>query len=236
MMKLSICALALLAGAGQVHATDAADAADTGLAPANQLRAGFYAVSYDSRADDVTGPFTPAGINLSLRSVRTPYFAYARRLAAHWELELAAGVPPTTHTVGKGPARLGSIPFDGQVVATARWFSPTLLLNYRLGREGDALRPYAGIGVNYTAFFERDSTPAGDAVNGGPTRISLSRSIGPAATAGLSYRLTPAVSMIASYSRVRVNSHYQSDTAGIVRTTNIRFNPAAWVLAVGYAF
>ncbi|MBA5639194.1 OmpW family protein [Duganella sp. LX20W] len=227
MNKSSIWALALLAGPATAHADDM---------PANQLRAGIYAVSYASHADDVTGPFTPPGVNLAVQSVRTPYLAYARRLAPHWELELAAGVPPTTRTVGRGPAKLGSVPFDGQLVATAKWCSPTLLLHYRFGAEDDALRPAIGLGVNATWFYERSSTPAGDAVNGGPTRISLSRSVGPAATAGLSYRLTPELSVIASYSRVRVNSHYQSDTAGIARATTIRFNPSAWVLALGYAF
>lgn len=218
---------ALLLLAGAAHAGDL---------PANQLRIGLYAVSYASHADDVAGPFTPTGINMALPPVRTPYFAYTRQLAPHWELELAAGIPPKTTTIGKGPAKLGSVPFDGQAVATAKWFSPTLLLNYRLGNDHDSVRPFAGAGVNYTAFFERNSLPAGDAVTGGPTRISLSRSIGPAITAGLSYRVTPAVSVTASCTRVRVNSDYQSDTAGILRSTRIHFNPTAWVAALGYAF
>lgn len=225
MKKYLTGALLLLTGAA--HADDM---------PANQLRIGLYAVSYASHAEDVSGPFTPPGINMALKNVRTPYFGYTRQLTPHWELELAAGVPPTTRTIGKGPAKLGSVPFDGQLVATAKWFSPTLLLNYRFGSDSDAVRPFAGAGVNYTAFFDRNSLPAGDAVTGGPTRIRLSRSTGPAVTAGLSYRLAPALSVTASCSRVRVNSDYQSETAGIVRRTRIHFSPTAWVVALGYAF
>ena len=46
----------------------------------------------------------------------------------HWVAQLAAGIPPKTETVGKGPPTVGSVPFDGVVVSTAKWFSPSLLV------------------------------------------------------------------------------------------------------------
>lgn len=204
--------------------------------PANTLRVGMYFVKYNASAPNLSGPFTPPGINLRVDHVNTPYFAYLRRLSPAWELELAAGVPPKTHTRGVGPAYLGSVPFNGQEVATAKWFSPTLLLEYKFLPEASAFRPYVGVGVNYTHFYERDSTAAGDAANGGSTRTNLSDSFGPAATAGISYKFTKHVNAIASYSIAQVNSHYESITAGITRTTTVHFNPATWVVAVGYSF
>jgi outer membrane protein len=204
--------------------------------PANTLRVGMYFVKYNASASDLSGPFTPPGINLRVDHVNTPYFAYLRRLSSDWELELAAGVPPTTHTRGVGPAYLGSVPFNGQEVATAKWFSPTVLIEYKFLDEHNKFWPYAGVGVNYTHFYERDSTAAGDAANGGPTRTYLSDSFGPAATAGLSYKFTDHINAIASYSVAQVNSEYNSVTAGISRRTEIHFNPATWVVAVGYSF
>jgi len=204
--------------------------------PANTVRVGEYFVRYSASAPDLQGPFTPPGINLSVDHVNTPYFAYLRRLAPAWELEFAFGVPPTTHTRGVGPAYLGSIPFNGQEVATAKWFSPTLLLEYKFRDEHEKFRPYVGVGVNYTHFYERNSTAAGNAANGGPTVTDLSNSIGPAATAGLSYKFTDHINAIASYSIAQVDSNYRSITAGVVRSTTIHFNPETFVVAVGYSF
>ena len=175
------CIAALLLGITAVLYSAAAAAEDE--VPANTLRVGMYFVKYNASAGNLTGPFTPPGINLRVDHVNTPYFAYLRRLSASWEFELAAGVPPKTHTRGVGPATLGSVPFNGQEVATAKWFSPTVLLEYKFLPETSAFRPYVGAGFNYTHFYERDSTAAGDAANGGPTRTYLSDSFGPAASA-----------------------------------------------------
>ena len=204
--------------------------------PLNEVRLGAYFVHYATKADDLSGPFTPADINLRVGNTTTPYLAYLRSLDANWIVEFAGGVPPTTKTYGKGPATVGSVPFDGQLVAKAKWFSPSVLLDYKLLDTTSALRPYVGLGVNYTRFYDLISTPAGDAANGGPTRITLSRSIGPAVTLGASYRITREINVLASYNLARVNSNYQSDTAGVVRTTTIHFNPRAWVAAIGYSF
>jgi hypothetical protein len=102
--------------------------------------------------------------------------------------------------------RRRSVPYDGQVIATARWIAPTLLLEYQFLSENSRWRPYIGAGVNYTTFYDRDSTAAGNAASGGPTKLSLTPSWGPAVT------------------------------AGVIRTTRINFGPQALVLSVGYSF
>lgn len=235
------------ADAGQAMPSSAPPAAETAPAPApsdsgsgaidwNEVRVGYYFVHYSASANDLSGPFTPPGINIEVQHVNTPYFAYLRRLTEHWQLELAGGVPPTTHTVATGPATVGSVPLNGEVVATARWFSPSVLLEYNFFPEHDPLRPFVGAGFNYTKFYERNSTAAGDAVNGGPTSTSLSDSFGPAATAGLTYRFLQHFTLTGSFSIATVKSNYVSDTSGIYRTTTVNFHPTTWVLSVGYKF
>jgi outer membrane protein len=199
--------------------------ADDAATPVNEVRLGAYFVHYATTAQDLSGPFTPAGINIRVGNLSTPYLAYLRSFGA-----------PKTHTYGSGPATVGSVPFNGQEVATANWFSPSLLLDYKFLEPSAALRPFVGAGINYTRFYKLDSTPAGDAANGGPTQVSLSSSWGPAATIGASYRITREIDVVASYSAARVDSHYASDTSGDVRTTTIHFNPRTWVVALGYSF
>lgn len=209
--------------------------ADDGWDP-NTVRLGMYYVHYSSSADDISGPFTPPGLNIRVEDVETLYFAYVRSFSTHFEAELAAGWPPLTRTVGRGPAALGSVPYNGEVISTARWLAPTLLFNYKFFDDNATFRPYFGVGVNYTDFYSRQSTAAGNAVTGGPTSVSLPSSWGPAADVGLSYRIAPQWHAYASYSYSYVHSRLTADTAGLIHTTNISFNPRALVLSIGYSF
>jgi outer membrane protein len=202
----------------------------------NSVRLGAYYVTYDTQADDLRGQYVPAGVNLRLKDVITPYFAYVRTLNDHFSVELALGAPPLTKTYGKGPAKLGSVPYNGQEIVTARWLAPTVLLTYTFLDDSYRLRPYIGAGINYTKFYSRQSTPAGDAASGGPTSISLTTSVGPAATIGLSYRITRHFSLYGSLSASEVDSTLTANTAGVLRTTHVSFGPRAAVLAAGYSF
>src|SRR5260370_32134553 len=157
--------------------------------PSNSARIGLYSVFFHVKADDLSGPYVPPGANIDAKNLTTLYLGYVRRLSSHFDVELAIGYPPLQKTVGKGPATLGSVPYNGQVIATARWLAPTLLVEYMFFDENSKLRPYIGAGINYTAFYDRNSTAQGNAASGGPTKLSLTSSVGPAGTAGLPYNI-----------------------------------------------
>jgi len=202
----------------------------------NSVRLGAYYIWYDTTADDLRGPFVPAGVNIKLKNVVTLYAAYVRTLTNHFSVELAFGAPPLTKTDGKGPAKLGSVPFNGQTIVTARWLAPTLLLNYSFFDESAKLRPFIGAGVNYTKFYSRQSTPAGNAIAGGPTSISLTSSVGPAVTGGLVYRINRHFYIHSSLSWSQVDSDLTANTAGVIRKTHVQFGPRALVVSGGYLF
>jgi outer membrane protein len=205
-------------------------------APSNSARIGLYSVFYHVSADDLSGPYVPPGANIDAKNVETLYLAYVRRLSSHFDVELTLGYPPLQKTVGKGPATLGSVPYDGQVIATARWLAPTVLVEYMFLDENSKLRPYIGAGVNYTNFYDRDSTAQGNAASGGPTKLSLTSSVGPAGTVGLAYHIAPNWNLYGSYSISQVKTKLDADTAGVMRTTHISFGPQALVVSVGYSF
>jgi len=202
----------------------------------NSFRVGSYSVFYHTHADDITGPFVPAGVNLKSQDLETLYVGYVRRLSPAFALELALGYPPLNKVEGKGPATVGSVPYNGQVVSTARWLSPALLLEYNFLSEDSKFRPYVGVGVNYTNFYDRRSTAQGNAALGGPTKLSLTASVGPAATVGVAYTITPRWHVYSSYSIARVNTHVTADTEGVIRTTTIKFGPQTLVISGGYSF
>jgi outer membrane protein len=203
----------------------------------NTVRIGLYSIFYHVSADPLSGPFVPPGeLNLDVQNVNTLYLAYVRDFGSHFNAELAFGIPPKTNTVARGPATVGSVPYNGEIISTARWFSPSLVFNYVFLRPDSLVRPYLGVGLNYTYFYDRQSTAAGDAVAGGPTQLSLQSSLGPVGTVGLRFRLPRAFSAYVSYSFSRVRTHLVANTLGEIRTTNVSFGPEALVASVGYSF
>ena len=211
--------------------------ADDPAATPNSFRAGLYEIFYHVQSSDLQGAFTPPGYRLDVKNTQTAYFAYIRRLTSYLDLEIAGGIPPNTKTVGKGPATVGSVPYNGVTIATAKWAAPSALLEYKFFSESAALRPYIGVGVNYTSFYDREVTAAGEQTTGGPTRLSLTSSVGPVGTVGLKYQPANARwSVIASYSISRVDSDIKTDTDGAIRTAHVDFRPQALVIAAGYSF
>jgi outer membrane protein len=204
--------------------------------PPNDVRLGSYTVFYHTSADDISGPYVPPGVNLKAENLETLYAAYVRHLPDNFAVELALGYPPLSKIKGVGPATVGSVPYDGQVISSARWLSPTLLFEYNFLSEQSPIRPYIGLGVNYTTFYDRESTAQGNAASGGPTRLSLTASVGPAVTGGLTYRINDRWHLHVSYSWSQVKTDLTADTDGFIRTSHISFDPQVLVISGGYSF
>jgi len=219
--------------AGSFCAPTAARADDV---PANSIRVGMYAIFYHVTSSGIQGQYIPPGVSLDLKDAQTPYFGYIRRLNSKFDVELAFGVPPNTKTIGRGPATVGSVPFNGQTIATAKWLAPSVLLEYKFLSESSKFQPYIGVGVNYTSFYDRKVTAIGQQGAGGPSRLSLTSSVGPVGTVGLKYQLATHWHLNVSYSISRVDSDIKLQTADVVRTAKVHFGPQALVVAAGYAF
>ena len=204
--------------------------------PPNDVRLGLYSVFYHTSADDLSGPYVPSGLNFKAVNLETLYVGLVRHLPENFAVELALGYPPLSKIKGSGPATVGSVPYDGQVLSGARWISPTLLFEYNFLPDTAPLRPYIGAGVNYTTFYARNNTADGNAASGGPTRTSLTASVGPAVTAGLTYRISDRWHLHASYSWSQVKTNLSADTDGFIRTSRISFGPQALVISGGYSF
>jgi outer membrane protein len=122
------------------------------------------------------------------------------------------------------------------VGAKVRQVAPTLFANYKFMDKSSALRPFIGAGVNYTTFDKRDSTAAGDTLNGGATSIGLKDSFGLAVQAGINYQFDKQWSLTASVSTAQVKTTMTTNTLGVERTTDIKFSPTVTTLAIGYSF
>lgn len=217
----------------------AVSAAAPALAQQNTLKLGFANVQPHSSTSDFSGPFTPAGISLQVQDKNTPFFSFARELNDNWDVELALGFPPTHDITLKinNPSLPGiAQSLNGQNGARVRQVAPTIFLNYKFLEKTSALRPFVGVGINYTMFDKTSSTAAGNALNGGPTSISLEDSVGLALQGGVTYRINNQWSLSASLATAQVKSKITTNTLGVNRTADITFKPRVFVLAVGYSF
>jgi outer membrane protein len=158
-------------------------------AGSDRYKVGITKVSPRSKATDFVGSFTPPGLSLKIESFTALTFSYYRSLGERFELELAAGIPPTADV----SARVNNpgLPDDiratnGQVAARLKLYTPTVYLNYRFGKPKSRWQPYVGLGLNYVVS-KGTSTPVNETLNLGPTDILVGNSIGAAAQFGMDY-------------------------------------------------
>ena len=114
--------------------------------------------------------------------------------------------------------------------------APSLFANYKFLEKTSPFRPFVGVGINYTQFDNTSSTAAGNAINGGPTSISLEDSIGLALQGGMTYRFNDQWSLSAALITAQVKSKITTNTLGIQRSADIKFKPTVFTVAVGYSF
>ena len=219
----------------------AVGASGNALAQATTLKLGFVNIAPNSSASAISGPFTPVdALSLKVQDQSTLFFSVTREINEHWEAELALGVPPThdVTVVVLNPAAVpGSVAAqDGAIGAKVRQVAPTLFANYRFGDGNSQIRPFVGLGVNYTRFDNTESTAVNDAINGGPTTLKLKDSVGLALQLGVTAKLGGPWSITGAWSTAQVKTKLTTNTYGIERTADITFKPSVFTLAVGYSF
>lgn len=209
-------------------------ASASALAQDNTVRIGAVHININSESPDLTsnGPafLTPQPAGITVGNANTVYFGYTRRLTEHFSLDVALGIPPKHEVMGRGTLA----PYG--VTATVKQRAPTVFINYNFGSAEDKFRPFVGIGMNYTQFFDANSTPVGDIATGGPTKIDLKESFGVAGQLGVTYKLDDRWSVCASFAGAKVKTDMTATTGSIQRMTTINFRPTVYSMSVGYSF
>lgn len=191
------------------------------LAQLNTVKFGAILYQPHAKTTGITGLGVPPGADASIDSATTVLLTYEREIAPNLGLELVLGLPPTVKARASG-----TVPFLGEVLS-AKNVAPTLLLNYHFGAAGSMLRPYLGLGVNYTRFTDA-ATPYG-------WQVRLSDSWGLAAQAGLDVSLGKQWGLFASVGAAQVKSDLVAVGASVLRST-IDFRPITYAAGVSYKF
>lgn len=202
-------------------AASAVLAAAPASAQQSVLSVGISRIDIHSKTTGLRGIGVPPGADLEVQDATTLFLSYEYRVTPNWGVELAAGIPPKHDTNATG-----SIAFLGKV-SSVKQMAPTLFVNYRFGEDSAQWRPFIGLGVNYTRFYDAKSEYG--------QNIELSDSVGPAAQVGLSYAITPVISLCGAIATAKVKSDLVA-TGTTVQQTTIDFRPVVYTLAVSYKF
>ncbi|MCU6236405.1 outer membrane protein OmpW [Morganella morganii] len=140
-------------------------------------------------------------------------------------IELLAATP-FEHKVSL-PSSLGEI-------ASVKDLPPTLMAQYYFRTPEDKLRPYLGVGVNYTFFFDEGFNGTGSGA--GLRDLSLGDSWGFAAQAGLDYQLDDHWLLNASvwWMNIETDVDFKADNDSYSYKT--RLDPFVFMFGAGYKF
>ena len=203
----------------------------------NVVRLGYAHVKFNLNAGDLQGPpgTTPPGLRIGAESVDIPAISYERRFSPNWAVQLQAGIPPTITTFGTGAAApVGT-------VAKARIWFPTVMALYTF-TDVPIVKPYIGVGVNYTFFTnERPSDAYTAALQGTSSSMHLKDSWGLYMRLGLEYPIDQHWSINVEYSTFRLKTKATIITktpsfGDIGRTIDIKDSPRIFGLTAGYKF
>jgi outer membrane protein len=179
-----------------------------------------------------------AGTKATLDSDTQLGLAFAYMLTDHIGLQLLAATP-FQHTVGVHgvSAATGIGGLDGKL-ATVKQLPPTLSLQYYPMAPTSAFQPYAGIGVNYTFFYDEDLS--GKRKQEGFSGLKIKDSVGLAGQLGMDYLLNEHVMLNASVWYVDIDTQASIDgptALGVGRTkVNVEVDPWVYMVGVGYKF
>jgi len=176
------------------------------------------------------GGVLPKSDNLSIPGVGTVEVddGYAITINATYMVTDAIGIEllaatPFEHDISvAGAGKIGST-YQLPPTLSVQWHTPVI----------GPIQPYVGLGINWTVFFNEETTPLLDSVIGAPTTLNLDSSLGVAGQLGADWNLNKnwLVNLDVRYISIETDAQVNGIELGEVDIT-------PWVVSlnVGYKF
>jgi outer membrane protein len=151
---------------------------------------------------------------------------------SNWAVELLAATPYTHDvTIQDKNSILG---VDGANLGEVSHLPPTLSALYYFDTNS-AFKPYVGVGINYTVFFDEEFAEAPKSL--GLSNLELDGSFGLSAQIGADYHLDEKWSLNASIRYIDIDADATFDVGGNnVGKADINVDPMVYSLMLGYKF
>ncbi|MFL9965860.1 OmpW family protein [Paraburkholderia sediminicola] len=206
------------------------------------------------QSSSAAGTFTSPGTGGQIHNTFTADLAFTYFITDNVALHLATGVPPKLNLYAQGTAApfgpkgptldFGSL----HPLASTRAWPPILFVKYYFGAAQTRLRPFVGIGVNYTWYSHTELNPTFSSAlqqvagPGGQAKASLSPSWNPAFNVGASYNIsknwyaTASVTYLPLKTNATVSAIAANGQPVLTNKTHIAANPWITFVGVGYRF
>ncbi|QLK60940.1 outer membrane protein OmpW [Enterobacteriaceae bacterium Kacie_13] len=140
-----------------------------------------------------------------------------------------------------GMELLAATPFQHKVglqstgtIAEVKQLPPSLMAQYYFGDKQDKLRPYLGVGINYTTFYDTNFNQTGR--DAGLSDLSVKDSWGVATQAGLDYNLDDNWLINMSVWWIDIDTEVKFKAGGEQQNINTRIDPWVFMFGAGYRF
>lgn len=166
---------------------------------------------------------------LSANTDTVPELDFSYFVTDHWALELILAW--SDHEVDpKGP--LKAVSTKG---IESKALPPTLTLQYHFNPTGRC-RPYAGIGLNYTHFFDQDVSPELEAALGSAASVDIDDSFGLAAQVGMDVAIDDRWSVNFDVKYIDMDADATIKAGALRLKSDVDLDPVVWGIGVGYRF
>lgn len=227
-MRKSVFAASLLALAVAAPAAYAHQAGDI------IVRAGAVTVQTKENTSGVKVDRGPdAGVNLggkaTLDNDTQLGLNFAYMVTDHWGVELLAATPFKHDVALKGVGDL-----DGKL-GSLKHLPPTLSAVFYPLDAGNKFQPYAGLGLNYTWFFDEKVSSAAKA--GGFNNFRVQNSWGWAAQLGADYMLTDNLMLNGQVRYIDIDTKAYVNVGNDTRAkVKVNVEPLVYMVGLGYKF
>jgi outer membrane protein len=195
------------------------------------VRGGLASVAPNDSSSNILAGGTDLGVSVAVGSNTQLGLNFAYFISDNINIEVLAATPFEHDVSFSVPDPLGT----GTKLADVTHLPPTVTVNYYFNTGDSALKPYAGVGLNYTIFFDEDFTSANSGA--GLDDLSLDNSFGLAAQLGMDYMVDDNWFVNGSIRWIDIDTEANLTLNGAAgRIDSIEIDPWVYTIAVGYRF
>ncbi|MGO1189322.1 OmpW/AlkL family protein [Vibrio casei] len=197
------------------------------------IRAGAVMVAPDESSSGVKAGSADLGGNVSVDNNTQLGINFAYMVMDHWAVELLAATP-FSHDVSLGGAPAGLDTLNGGL-GNIKHLPPTLSVLYYPMAMSSKFQPYAGIGINYTMFFDESIDSSAEAK--GFSNLNLDNSWGLAGQIGMDYFITDNITLNAQVRYIDIDTKATVDLSGVgALDVDVDIDPWVYMVGIGYKF
>jgi outer membrane protein len=206
------------------------------LLAAGLVSASFANVAQAHQAGDI---IVRAGVAVVAPNESSPVVAAVDEFTVGTDTQLGLNFAYMV-TDNVGVELLAASPFSHDIslgslgkIAETKQLPPTLVAQYYFGQANSVIRPYIGLGLNYTNFYDNEFT---NDLNGALTNLSMTSSWGVAGQIGVDYKVNKDWLVNASVWYAKIQTDVTFDMGGAAQKVETDIDPWVYMVSVGYSF